>query len=482
MTDTVILWFRQDLRLNDLPALQAASRDGRRVLPLYIFDEDSPGDWVMGGASRWWLHHSLSALARDIEDQGGKLIFRRGKSREVLGDICKSTDATAVYCSRRYEPWASEEEKMLHEDLGNSDIDFKRYGGTLLHEPGNVMTQSGGPYKVFTPFWRACLELDRAEPVPVPDVTWSTFTKSDALDDWQLRPTSPNWAASWEEYWTPGEDGAQQRLHDFLEESVSRYADERDFPAEEVSSRLSPHLHHGELSPRQVWAMCEQKKLETPASEKAIKKFQAEIGWREFSYHLLHFFPEIPEKAFKENFADFPWQPDKTRLERWQQGQTGYPIVDAGMRELWATGTMHNRIRMVVASFLCKHLLQHWRSGEDWFWDTLVDADMASNGCSWQWVAGSGADAAPYFRIFNPITQGEKFDKHGDYVRQWVPEIARLPNKYLHKPWEASKEALEEAGIKLGSDYPEPIVDHKEARQAALDAYEDIKGSNTSSS
>ncbi|MFT6772277.1 MAG: deoxyribodipyrimidine photo-lyase, partial [Congregibacter sp.] len=391
-------------------------------------------------------------------------------------------NAQTVYCSRRYEPWASQEEETLHGALGSDGIKFKRFPGSLLHEPGSVLTQGGGPFKVFTPFWRACRRVESAPPVAKSQSSWSDYAQSDALSQWQLLPENPDWAGSWLDHWTPGESGAQERLHAFLDDAVSRYADERDLPAVDATSRMSAHLHHGEISPRQIWAMCEQKKLELPHSDTAVNKFQAEIGWREFSYHLLHFFPEIPDSPFKKNFRGFPWQADDKRLGAWQQGQTGYPIVDAGMRELWATGIMHNRVRMVVASFLCKHLLQHWRHGEDWFWDTLVDADLASNGCSWQWVAGSGADAAPYFRIFNPVTQGEKFDKQGMYVRRWVPEIAGLPNKYLHKPWEAPDGVLDEAGITLGEDYPQPIVDHREARQAALDAYEQIRLSAATSS
>jgi len=479
MTDTVVLWFRQDLRLNDLPALQAAGREGQKVLPIYILDDEAPGDWSMGGASRWWLHHSLAALAAHISSFGGQLIFRRGNTQAILREVCEASDAQAIYCSRRYEPWASREEEELHEAFKPNEITLKRFPGSLLHEPGSVLTQGGGPFKVFTPFWRACRRVETPSPVQRSDVSWSDYASSEVLEDWGLRPQNPDWAANWSEHWQPGEDGAHDRLRVFLDDTVSRYADERDLPSVDATSRMSAHLHHGEISPRQIWAMCEQKKLEAPHSETAVNKFQSEIGWREFSYHLLHFFPDIPESPFKKNFSGFPWQSNALYLKAWQRGKTGYPIVDAGMRELWATGIMHNRVRMVVASFLCKHLLQHWRSGEDWFWDTLVDADLASNGCSWQWVAGSGADAAPYFRIFNPVTQGEKFDKKGAYVRRWVPEIADLPDKYLHKPWEAPVETLERAGVVLGEHYPKPIVDHREARQAALEAYEHIRLSTT---
>lgn len=475
MSNTVILWFRQDLRLSDLPALLAAARDGDAILPLYILDEDACGDWAPGAASRWWLHHSLKALANDIAQRGGELILRRGDTAAILREVAQAIGAQKIYCSRRYEPWAAEQESALKNTLDQDGIGFKRYPGTLLHEPGTVVTQGDAPFKVFTPFWRACQRISVPEPQSTPSLTWSNYRKSESLDDWSLLPRQPNWAAEWTDYWQPGEAGAALRLKEFLKGAVEDYAEQRDLPAVEATSRLSPHLHHGELSPRQIWATCEQLKAGDPKLSTAVSKFQAELGWREFSYHLLHFFPEIPGKPFKENFSDFPWQPNKEYLKRWQRGDTGYPIVDAGMRELWATGFMHNRVRMVVASFLCKHLLQHWRDGEDWFWDTLVDADLASNGCSWQWVAGSGADAAPYFRIFNPVTQGEKFDKQGDYVRRWVPELEKLTNKYLHKPWEAPEEVLQGAGVKLGKDYPAPIIDHREARQAALDAYEVIK-------
>ncbi|MFK7830418.1 MAG: deoxyribodipyrimidine photo-lyase [Congregibacter sp.] len=477
MSKPIILWFRQDLRLNDLPSLQAALRESNELIPVFIFDDAAAGEWAPGGASRWWLHHSLASLAADIGKRGGKLLLRRGDTATVLRDLCRESGATTIHCSRRYEPWAASQEHTLHLNLSDNGMSLKRFPGSLLHEPGRVLTLGGAPFKVFTPFWRACQKQEVPAPAPAPkkQQSWSATLESERLDDWQLLPSKPDWARGWEHMWSPGEDGAQRRLEKFLDESVGSYTSERDLPAIDATSRLSPHLHHGELSPRQVWAVSEQRKNANPEHSASIAKFQAELGWREFSYHLLHFFPEIPQKPFKAQFTHFPWQPDAQQLMRWQQGQTGYPIVDAGMRELWQTGYMHNRVRMVVASFLCKHLLQHWRAGEDWFWDTLLDADLASNSCSWQWVAGSGADAAPYFRIFNPVLQGEKFDKKGVYVRRWVPELSALPDKYLHKPWEAPGEVLSAAGISLGDTYPEPQVDHKQARQSALDAYTAIK-------
>ncbi|MEQ8516209.1 MAG: deoxyribodipyrimidine photo-lyase, partial [Chromatocurvus sp.] len=474
MTPPLIFWFRQDLRTVDLPGLNAAAATGRPLLALYILDEHTPGTWAPGGASRWWLHHSLAALAEDLRECGTELVLRRGDAASVLDDIIAETGADAVYCSRQYEPWASELEQKLHTNLEPRGIEFKRFPGHLLHEPGSVRTGAGDPFRVFTPFWRACRALpDPPEPKSLPhDTVWHTpLPGIDDLSDWDLLPHKPDWAASWPDLWDPGAQGATRRLRRFLEARIAKYGDQRDIPAVSATSGLSPHLHHGEISPRSVWHATRAFAAENPAAQEAADKFLAELGWREFSYHLLTFFPEIHEKAFKPSFEDFPWAGTGAQLKAWQRGQTGYPIVDAGMRELWATGYMHNRVRMVTASFLTKHLLIDWRAGERWFWDTLVDADLASNSASWQWVAGSGADAAPYFRIFNPTTQGEKFDATGDYVRRWVPELKNLPDKHLHKPWEAPEAVLQDAGISLGDEYPQPLVDHREAREAALAAY-----------
>jgi len=476
MSETVIHWYRLDLRNSDLPAIAAAQRDGHKVLPVYILDDVAAGEWRPGGASRWWLHHSLQALSKAISQQGGRLLLRRGDSAEVLRELSEQTGAQTVHCTRRYEPWAAEQESLVRDKLATGGVSLKRFPGSLLHEPGTVLTQGGEPFKVFTPFWRASLRAQTPVPVSHGPTAWADFSgPGDTIEDWQLTPRAPDWADGWEEHWSPGEHGAQEALNSFLEAPIADYAEGRNLPAEALTSRLSPHLHHGEISPRQVFAASEALRAQRPDWEDALRKFQAELGWREFSYHLLHFFPQIPEAPFKAAFSKFPWAPNSAYLEAWQRGQTGYPIVDAGMRELWQTGYMHNRVRMVVASFLCKHLLQHWRHGEDWFWDTLVDADLASNSCSWQWVAGSGADASPYFRIFNPVTQGEKFDKQGEYVRRWVPELGALPDKYLHKPWEAPQDVLEAASVRLGDNYPAPIVDHREARQSALESYEHVK-------
>ena len=473
----VIYWFRQDLRLADLAGLRAAAEAGP-VIPCYIHDDASAGDWAAGGASRWWLHHSLDALSRELTEKGSQLLIYTGDTGDVLQALCEATDAGAVYCSRAYEPWAADLEQRLHERLDERGVALKRYPGTLLFEPEQIANQSGLPFKVFTPFWKACLRQPTPrQPLPPPDstsfaaITPPTEVPAQGLDALGLLPRNPNWAAGWEKLWSPGAQGAQSRLAEFLNSGITDYSDGRDFPGRAVTSRLSPHLRFGEISPRQVWHAAHA----STGPSREIAKFLSELGWREFSYHLLHHFPHIPESAFKPQFENFPWLGSPQQLEAWQTGNTGYPIVDAGMRELWQTGYMHNRVRMVVASFLTKHLLLPWQAGEAWFWDCLVDADLASNSCSWQWVAGSGADAAPYFRIFNPTAQGEKFDGKGDYVRRWVPEITALPDRYLQQPEAAPEAVLAEAGIVLGADYPHPIVNHREARQAALSAYDAIR-------
>ena len=476
---TTILLFRQDLRLHDHPALAAAAQRGE-VLPLFIYDEQLGGDWSLGGASQWWLHESLTALSASISSLNGRLICRRGNTLDILIEIQEAVKADAIYFSRQYQPWSAELEGSINEVFSSTDVEIRRYPGTLLHEPGSVLTGSGTLFKVFTPFWRAANKLPVAMPIPLPDITWCADPlTTEALVDWQLQPNTqkdiPDWANGWGGLWNPGEDGAQSALESFLEAPVEHYSEGRDAPAKRYTSRLSPHLKFGEISPRQVWAAAQQRKLSAPQWSSAIDKFLAEIGWREFCYQLINLFDDMPNIPFKGQFAAFPWENSASHLRAWQRGQTGYPIVDAGMRELWQTGFMHNRVRMIVASFLTKHLLVHWLEGERWFWDCLLDADIASNACSWQWVAGSGADAAPYFRIFNPIAQGQKFDPEGIYVRQWCPELAELPKKFIHSPWEAPPLTLASAGVELDATYPRPIVDHKIARQGALDAYEVIR-------
>ena len=476
MDKPTIFWFRQDLRLADLPGLQAATQCGP-VIPVFVWDEALGGDWAPGGASRWWLHHSLTRLRDALAKQNCTLVLRKGETGAVLEDLLVETGAGGIYASRQYQPWAGKLEEEVLGLCNRHDAVFKRYPGTLLFEPEAVRTGSGTPFKVFTPFWKACLKLPAPpQPLAVPELRAAdTQPTSDDLADWDLLPTAPNWASGWEDLWAPGEDGASEALHQFLTGHVADYGDGRDFPAQPNTSKLSPFLKFGEISPRQVWWTAQAMKQGDPAHSSSIDKFLSEIGWREFCNHLVAQFPEMPDRAFNSKFDHFPWRSDTDLLQAWQKGQTGYPIVDAGMRELWQTGFMHNRVRMVVASFLTKHLLTHWRLGELWFWDCLLDADLASNACSWQWVGGSGADASPYFRIFNPVAQGEKFDKAGHYTRRWVPEIAELPDKYLHKPWEAPELTLATAGITLGEHYPHPIVDHRAARESALAAYATLK-------
>lgn len=475
---TVLYWLRRDLRVTDNPALTAALADGRPVVPVFILDDADAGEWKMGGASRWWLHGSLEALARDLAAKGSRLILRSGPAKTELDRLIADTKAEAVYWNRRYEPWAVRRDEGIKAGLAGRGIQARSFNAALLAEPWTVTTQKGQPFRVFTPFWRALRtglspEL-QAPPAAMPAV--AADVSSEDLADWALRPTRPDWAGGLAAMWSPGEGGAGDRLEQFLENGLLEYDRRRDLPGVDGTSRLSPHLHFGEVGPRQVWRGATAQSLAVQGAEmpKATETFLSEIAWREFSYHLLHQAPHLPKAAFRPEFDAFPWAADEGGLEAWQRGRTGYPIVDAGMRQLWATGWMHNRVRMVVASFLIKHLLLDWRAGEAWFWDTLVDADLASNAASWQWVAGSGADAAPYFRIFNPTAQGERFDPKGDYVRRWVPELARLPDRFVHAPWTARPIDLADAGVDLGRTYPRPIVDHGFARGRALAAFKSM--------
>ncbi|MGQ0457515.1 MAG: cryptochrome/photolyase family protein [Hyphomicrobium sp.] len=481
----VIVWFRNDLRLGDHRALAAAIATGAPIIPLYVLDDISPGAWKMGGASRWWLAHSLESLATAIAERGGRLILRRGDAHLTLPAIVEETGAKAVFVSRCYEPSAVALEQDLKRTFDAAGIDFKRFGGALLREPEDVRTKTGDVYRVYTPFWRA-LSAGYAPPKAIaPPSTMLTphkCPKSDKLADWALTPRKPNWAKGWDQLWSPGEAGAARRLQDFLATSLATYKEDRNRPDRPGTSRLSPHLHFGEISPAECWRAASAFAAKDPNVDQGYETFLKELVWREFSATLLFHWPSLPEAPFRQDFAAFPWLENAAHFEAWRRGKTGYPIVDAGMRELWTTGYMHNRVRMVVASFLIKHLLIPWQAGEAWFWDTLLDADLANNAASWQWVAGSGADAAPYFRIFNPVTQGEKFDPEGAYVRRFVPELARLPDAVIHAPWLAANEILTAAGVRLGVDYPQPIVDHAAARARALKSYEAVKAASGSSS
>jgi deoxyribodipyrimidine photo-lyase len=480
-TSPVIVWFRQDLRVADHPALTAAAQTGQPVIPLYILDDTAPGTWKRGGASRWWLHHSLEALSADLAALGSQLILRQGATTAVLAEIAATTGAKTIHTSRCYEPWAGALEAEAHSELAESDVQLKRYAGNLLFDPDQVRTKTGEVYKVYTPFWRTVSGIDVRVPLPAPEalIAPTKWPKSEKLATFDLLPTKPDWSGTMRESWKPGSAGAAERLTTFLDEAVSTYTGDRNRPDKIGTSRLSPHLHFGEISPATCWHATRTRMQARPGADQGAETYLKELVWREFSYSLLHHWPDLPEVAFKKDFSAFPWQPDAVKLRAWQKGMTGYPIVDAGMRELWATGWMHNRVRMIVGSFLVKDLLISWTEGEAWFWDCLVDADLASNAASWQWIAGSGADASPYFRIFNPQKQGETFDPDGDYVRKWIPEIKRLPNKLIHAPQLAPPEILRACGITLGQTYPRPIVDHAEARNLALAALAKMKTSTS---
>lgn len=466
-----ILLFRNDLRLSDHPALTAAASNGQPVICLFVNDAE-PAD-PSGGAQLWWLHHSLAALAQQIAGLGGQLVLRSGPTLAVLEDVIRETGAHAVHWSRRYTPNTIAADTALKAQLKDKGIHAESHTGRYLFEPWQVTTKAGTPFRVFSPFWRGCLtQLDQvAALLPVPKAAFLRGVPSETLQDWDFLPQRPNWARGFDPIWTPGEVGAVARLDDFLETRARGYAQGRDFPAAEHVSNLSPHLQMGEITPRQILASLRRAEGLGDVSGTDGAKFLAELGWREFSAYLLFHNPTLPSKEFQPKFVPFPWRDAPADLVAWQTGQTGYPIVDAGMRELWQTGTMHNRVRMIVASFLIKHLRVNWRAGLVWFHDTLLDADVASNAASWQWVAGCGADAAPYFRIFNPITQATKFDPTGAYIRQWVPELSALPDRYLGAPWQAPEAVLQGASVRLGVTYPHPIVDHASARTAALDAF-----------
>ncbi|WP_371170362.1 cryptochrome/photolyase family protein [Aliiroseovarius sp. 2305UL8-7] len=475
--DTALLLFRDDLRLADHQALSAAVAVGHDLVLAYVVDPNAP--YAPGGARRWWLHHTLDTLAQEVQSRGGRLVLRFGDTGEEVQRLADETGARAVYWSRRYTPDEVTADTRLKADLTARGITVHSHPGRYLLEPWQVATKTGTPFRVFTPFWRACRARIEAaglgDPLPVPaNLRFAKPPASEPLESLNLLPHSPDWAAGFTPCWTPGEAGAYRQLEGFLGDGAVGYAEGRDFPARPNTSRLSPYLQSGAISPGQIWAATQRAEHLGRLSGRDVEKFQAELGWRDFSAHLLFHNPELMETEFQPKFRAFPWRTDPDTLARWQAGQTGYPIVDAGMRELWQTGYMHNRVRMVVASFLVKHLRIDWRAGRDWFWDTLVDADLASNTASWQWVAGCGADAAPYFRVFNPMTQARKFDPGGTYIRQYVPELSRLPNRYVAAPWEAPDTALEAAGVVLGASYPEPMVEHAAARRAALEAFEGL--------
>jgi len=474
-----LLWLRLDLRLADNPALHAAIRHGGAVIPVFLHSPEEEQPWAPGGASNWWLHQSLLALEKNLRACGSRLVFRRGPALASLRQLVRETGATGVFWNRRYEPAVRARDAIIQEALRDAGIKTESYNAALLHEPWGIKNKSGRPFQVFTPFWKHCSTLDdppeplrSPERIPAP----KTWPASLALAELELDPKI-NWAAGLRTAWAPGETGAQASLQAFLARKFDDYPEQRNRPDQAGTSRLSPHLHFGELGPRQIWHGLKSAaaKHGLPPAQWRGSPFLAEVGWREFAHHLLFHFPHTTDEPLRREFAGFPWRADTKRLHAWQQGRTGYPIVDAGMRELWATGWMHNRVRMIAASFLVKDLLQPWSDGARWFWDTLVDADLAQNSLGWQWTAGCGADAAPYFRVFNPTTQGEKFDPEGTYVRRWCPELASLSADWIHQPHAAPPEVLRAAKIVLGREYPQPLVNHADARETALAAFARIK-------
>jgi deoxyribodipyrimidine photo-lyase len=474
-----ILWLRNDLRLADNLALAAVAKRGGPVVPVFIWSPEEEGDWSPGSASRWWLHQSLSSLDAHLRELDSRLVIRCGSTLAALRALAKEIGANAVFWNRRYEPAIIARDAEIKAALRDEGVEAESFNAALLHEPWTIKNQSGRPFQVFTPFWRNCLsQPDPAEPVTAPKhllapVKWPN---SAALDELGLEPKI-NWTGGMRATWQPGEAGATAGLSRFLAKAFDDYSEHRNRPDVAGTSRLSPHLHFGEISPRQVWhglrRMAAKRGL--PVEKWRGSQYLAEIGWREFAHHLLFHFPHTPTEPLRADFKKFRWHKNDAFLKAWQKGRTGYPILDAGMRELWTTGWMHNRVRMIVASFLVKDLLLSWTQGARWFWDTLVDADLAQNTLGWQWTAGCGADAAPYFRVFNPVSQGEKFDPNGDYVRYWCPELAKLPGKWLHKPWQAPAEILDRASFRIGRDYPEPIVSHAIAREVALEAFARIR-------
>ena len=459
---STLVWLRDDLRLDDNPALAEAAALGSPLTVVYVLDEVSPGVRPLGGAVKWWLHHSLESLAADLEAAGSRLLLRRGPADRIIRGLADETGATRLLWNRRYGGPERAIDAGLKDWAAGRQLSASSFQASLMFEPWTVRTGSGGPYKVFTPFWRAC--LDAAEPRQPLDAP-RRLPESEALQSWGLLPHGPDWSAGLAAEWTPGEAGAHGRLEDFLAGPAADYGTGRDVPGVEGTSRLSPHLRFGEISPFRVWhALRERFPRHAPTD---VGIFRSELGWREFCWQLLYENPQLSTRNYRPDFDRFAWQtPSDAELQAWQRGRTGYPLVDAGMRQLWQTGWMHNRVRMAAASFLVKNLLADWRTGEEWFWDTLVDADSASNPANWQWVAGSGADASPYFRIFNPVTQSKKFDAAGRYLRAYIPELAGLSDKAIHEPWKADGAA---------EGYPEPIVGLPESRARALDTYQQLK-------
>jgi deoxyribodipyrimidine photo-lyase len=472
-----LLWLRRDLRLADHPALADAVSRGGAVIPVFLWCPPEEG-WPTGGATNWWLDLSLRALDEQLRRRGSRLVVRRGPALQTLRELVRETGANAVVWNRCYEPTAVARDRVVKEALRADGLQVASFNSALLLEPWENVKDDGTPYRVFTPFWKAMLRRGAMPPpaemprrIPSPK-EWPFSETIDALD---LRPRI-DWAAGLRETWTPGEEGAAAELRRFLDEGIASYPERRDFPADVGTSRLSPHLHFGEIGPRSVWRAVQEACAGhgDAAFDASAESWLRQLAWREFGHHLLFHFPHTDVAPLRPEFARFAWREDDEALERWKRGKTGYPIVDAGMRELWATGWMHNRVRMLAASFLVKDLRIAWQEGARWFWDTLVDADLANNTLGWQWTAGCGADAAPYFRVFNPVLQSRRFDPAAVYLRRWLPELALLDDRWIHEPWNAPPEVLDAAGVTLGRTYPEPIVAHDAAKRLALEAYQDM--------
>ncbi len=468
-----IHWFRQDLRLQENPSLNFLLNNSESIILLYIVDTSQKNEWGMGAASKWWLHHSLNKLNDDLISKGSNLIVRRGDPLKILEEISKENDISLISWNRTYEPYSIDRDTKIKSNLKKLNITCESFNSSLLMEPWEYQNKSGKPYKVFTPFWNNLQKIlhPKAPLKKIIQIKTPGTIYSLKIEDLNLLPKI-KWDKDFYSQWEPGELGAQNNLTHFLK-NIDHYKDERDYPSNLATSKLSPHLHFGEISPREIWRLTEQSFK--AGDSKTIEPFLRQLAWREFATQLLFHFPKSTKEPLRLEFTKFPWTNNKKHLELWKKGATGYPIIDAGMRELWATGTMHNRVRMLVGSFLVKNLLIHWVKGAEWFWDTLVDADLANNTMGWQWVAGSGADAAPYFRIFNPITQSEKFDKEGLYIKKWVPELGEMPAKIIHAPWLQSDETLASYNVFLDKNYPKPIIQLKETRENALEAYQELK-------
>lgn len=478
-----IVWFRQDLRLADNPALRRAAQADAPLVALYIHEEVGDDHWLPRAAGRYWLHHALEILDNQLQKLGNRLILKRGDPLKVLPQLVKELSAETLLWNRRYEPAGAARDRAVEGKLAEMDVQVEKFNGRLLREPWEVKREGDQPVRVFTPFWKKCIrDWEPDQPLPAPkQLPHPPKVTGLALKDLKLLPVDEaRWDSKLDRHWKIGEQAGQQRLRDFVsKKGVDEYGGARNALPTNGTSTLSPYLAWGHISPRQIWHAVKEK-IGSSTANAALKTsshpFTRQLFWREFSYSMLVHFPHTPDEPLREEFAHFPWRDDRELFRRWSRGRTGFPIVDAGMNQLWEEGWLHNRSRMIVASFLVKDLMIHWQDGARWFWDTLVDADLADNTMGWQWVAGCGADSAPYFRIFNPLSQAQRFDPEGEYVRRYVPELAKLPKQFIHTPWEASREELDKAGVELDGNYPRPMVDHAKTRQQALDNYAAMRG------